>query len=75
MADEFAGCLLRLLFQVLVQMAVVWTGEVVLWIFTLGRWRPEFVTSPIEAELFLRPSLWVGVVTWFAIGGAIWALW
>lgn len=61
----------RLLFSILIELLIFYTGEIVLFIITLGYKKPrwDYYTSekPSRFVIFTELSLWVGFAFWLFI--------
>ena len=64
--EEVAKFILRLIFDLL----FAWTGEIVLFVMTLGRHKPRWdlytKESPARFLIFSEISLWIGMAFWVA---------
>lgn len=64
--EEVAKLILRLIFAFL----LTWTGEIVLFVITLGRHKPRWdlyaKETPARFAIFSEISLWIGVAFWIA---------
>lgn len=67
--------ILRFLFQLIVELIFFYTGEVVLFIVTLGRKKPRWNYYTDESAskfvIFTELSTWLGIVFWFFIAWLI----
>ena len=64
----------QILFSVLVEIPLAWMGELTLFLITLGHHKPRwdfFAQSGGESVFRSEASLWLGLVIFCAIGGAI----
>lgn len=64
---DIAGFLFRLFFELL----LTWTGEVVLFVITLGKHKPRWDLytndTPCRFVVFSEISLWIGAAFWVAL--------
>jgi hypothetical protein len=71
--EEVAKFILRLIFEFL----FAWTGEIVLFIVTLGRHKPRWdlytKESPMRFVLFSDISLWIGMAFWVVVVAVLYA--
>lgn len=65
--EEIAKFILRLIFDFL----LAWTGEILLFLVTLGRHKPRWnlytKESPNRFVLFSEISLWIGMAFWVVV--------
>lgn len=65
------GFVLELLFKVVFRVIFCWTGEIILFILTLGKHKPRWdlhtQESPIRFIFFYNFSIWIGMIFSFAI--------
>jgi len=65
--EEVAKFILRLIFDFL----FAWTGEIVLFVVTLGRHKPRWdlytKESPARFVIFSEISLWIGMAFWVVV--------
>ncbi len=63
------------LFEALIQVPVIWVGEIVLFLITLGRHKPRWDiymdTGGGDFAFLSEMSFWIGVIAICGIGGAI----
>ncbi len=63
--------ILEFLFWLVFEVLFVWTGEVILYLITLGKHRPRWdlytEESPSRFVIFSELSFWVGVVFWVVV--------
>jgi hypothetical protein len=63
---------LGLIAEFVIEVLVMWTGECVLSVITLGRWQPRlnlYSNEPVTKGLILAElSFWVGGVFWILVG-------
>ena len=63
------------LFRMVFEFFFFWTGELVLFLVTLGRRRPGWNVhadkSGAKSAVFLELSFYVGILAWLAIGVAV----
>ena len=75
MIEEIAKLLFWMVFEVL----FLWTGEVVLYIVTLGRRRPRWnlhanKESASKSFVFAELSLWIGIAFWLIVAVLVYKL-
>jgi hypothetical protein len=74
MLEEFIGFLFRMIFAIL----FVGTGELILYVVTLGRHRPRLLSRTKESEsrlfIFTELSLWVGMAFWLLVAVLVYRL-
>jgi hypothetical protein len=72
--EEIGKFVFRLIFDFL----FAWTGEVVLFVVTLGRHKPRWDLyanqSPTRFVIFSEVSLWIGMAFWVAMVAALYGL-
>lgn len=61
--------MLEFVFGIIFEIFFMWTGEVVLFLFTLGRHKPRWDTYAKESSaskfvIFSEISLWLGIAFW-----------
>ena len=65
--EEIAKFLVRFVFEIL----LTWTGEILLFLITLGRHKPRWdlytKESPTRFVIFSEISLWIGMAFWIAV--------
>ena len=65
--EEIAKFLFRSVFEIL----FTWTGEIVLFLATLGKHKPQWdlytKESPSRFVIFSEISLWIGMAFWIAV--------
>lgn len=70
--SSFLAEILKTVAQLVLEIISVWTGEIILWLVTLGRHKPrwDFYTRQSSGEfvLFSEVSAWIGLIFWFSIG-------
>lgn len=63
--------ILAIVFEVVFGVIFCWTGEIIVFILSLGRHKPrwDFYTkeSPARFVMFSEISVWIGMVFWFAV--------
>ena len=64
--------MLEFIFEILFETFFMWTGEVILFIFTLGRHKPRWDTYTNESSaskfvIFSEISLWIGIAFWILL--------
>ena len=64
--------LLCLLFRIVVEVILFYTGEIVIYIFTLGRRKPRFNyyydSDMSRFIIFTEISVWIGFLFWVLLG-------
>jgi len=59
------------LFEVVFGAIFCWTGEIILFVVTLGKYKPRWdlytKDSPSRFVTFFEISLWIGMMFWFVI--------
>ena len=69
--DKVMGLLLEFLFEVVFGAVFCWTGEIVLFVVTMGKHKPRWdlytEESPCRFAIFSEISLWVGVIFWVVV--------
>jgi hypothetical protein len=72
--EEVAKLILWLIFSFF----FAWTGEIVLFVVTLGRHKPRWdlytKNSPVRFALFSDISLWIGMAFWVVKVAVLYAL-
>jgi hypothetical protein len=72
--EEVAKLILWLIFSFF----FAWTGEIVLFVVTLGRHKPRWdlytKDSPVRFALFSDISLWIGMAFWVVTVAVLYAL-
>jgi hypothetical protein len=60
----------KFILQVLLEAFFTWTGEIVLFVITLGKHKPRWdlytKESPSRFVIFSEVSLWIGITFWIA---------
>jgi len=68
--SEFVIEIFRLLFWLIFSVLLTWTGEIVLFVFTLGKHRPRWdlytKEKLVKFVIFSEASLWIGAAFWAA---------
>jgi hypothetical protein len=63
------------LFQALIEVPIIWIGEIVLFLITFGRHKPRWdvylYTGGGDFAFLSELSFWIGIVAVCGIGGAI----
>ena len=69
--EEVAGLIGRFLFWLIFETLITLTGEVILWILTLGKHKPRWDLNTSESSsrfvLFTELSFWVGLSFWIIV--------
>ena len=69
--EEIAIAVGRFVFWIVVEVLITLTGEIILWIFTLGKHKLRFDLnsrrSVVRSALLWEGSFWVGLVFWLIV--------
>ena len=61
--------------RIVVEVLFAWTGEVILFVFTLGRHKPRWdlyaSDRPIRFVVFSEVSTWIGIAFWLLVAAVV----
>lgn len=70
MAD-FVIDILKFFFRFIFEIVFEWTGEILLFVLTLGKHKPRWnlyvEEKPAKFVIFTELSLWIGIAFWVAV--------
>jgi hypothetical protein len=72
--EEILFGTIKFIGRIIIEIPLIWTGEVLLYFFTFGnhkpRWDLYLNDSARKFIIFSEMSLWIGIAFWLAIGAA-----